>query len=534
MHNTQSIKGGSGSLFNMIPQHPESSPPLQRFPPAARGTELEHPSWLSESQVAQQGLLHEQQQQQVQVPQVPPHVERWRNTVALFQRALRSPPNEEFHAWNWVSQLGMGLADYFYHASRMHYIVHRFQLHNKWRPLIPAIAIMFILLSLTSYFLSLRIHLVRQRWCPATAATTTTTTTSSSTVNATTANGSTGEACAWEYLHTTIVSYLGIMILYTYIRVIFDSPGVVLPPRLQSLDAPTEYRWQAIHSQGGFLGWDATLDVAAERRRVEAYGPAPVENVQGACDGNAMDINYVAEYPPTAFTFCKKCNVWRPPRCHHCSTCRRCVLQMDHHCPWVNNCIGYNNVRTFILSLTFLAMGCWYGAFLLAMPFFELIQHQVMEHGWKLLYGNKTGFLDLPGLPTLLYRLLLGNLQAEVWIKVIFPLLAGVGSVLTVFLAFHINYLLSAHTTLENTIVLTNMRTRAMDALLLPMGRRRSSLSRSGETPMVLRPTNPFDQGWKQNLLQILGPNLLCLLLPIGRYPPPPTPYMPPPKSKCM
>jgi hypothetical protein len=81
----------------------------------------------------------------------------------------------------------------------------------------------------------------------------------------------------------------------------------------------------------------------------------------------------------------------------------------------------------------------------------DTVQHQVTEHGWKFLqycvYGNKTGFLDLPGLPTLLYRLLLGNLQAEVWVKVIFPLrlLAGVGSdsVLTVFLASHITYQLS-------------------------------------------------------------------------------------------
>ncbi|KAF8431360.1 DHHC palmitoyltransferase-domain-containing protein, partial [Terfezia claveryi] len=30
--------------------------------------------------------------------------------------------------------------------------------------------------------------------------------------------------------------------------------------------------------------------------------------------------------------WCKKCEAWKPPRCHHCRKCGRCVLRMDHHC----------------------------------------------------------------------------------------------------------------------------------------------------------------------------------------------------------
>jgi palmitoyltransferase len=26
------------------------------------------------------------------------------------------------------------------------------------------------------------------------------------------------------------------------------------------------------------------------------------------------------------------CHVFKPDRCHHCSICNRCVLNMDHHC----------------------------------------------------------------------------------------------------------------------------------------------------------------------------------------------------------
>lgn len=46
---------------------------------------------------------------------------------------------------------------------------------------------------------------------------------------------------------------------------------------------------------------------------------------------------------------CYKCKGVKPPRTHHCSTCGRCVLKMDHHCPWMNNCIGLKNQKSFLL-----------------------------------------------------------------------------------------------------------------------------------------------------------------------------------------
>ena len=45
------------------------------------------------------------------------------------------------------------------------------------------------------------------------------------------------------------------------------------------------------------------------------------------------------------------CNVFKPDRCHHCSVCNKCNLNMDHHCPWVNNCIGFWNRKYFLLLL---------------------------------------------------------------------------------------------------------------------------------------------------------------------------------------
>ena len=39
--------------------------------------------------------------------------------------------------------------------------------------------------------------------------------------------------------------------------------------------------------------------------------------------------------------WCRECRVVKPDRCHHCSSCQRCVLKMDHHCPWLGWCIVY-------------------------------------------------------------------------------------------------------------------------------------------------------------------------------------------------
>lgn len=56
------------------------------------------------------------------------------------------------------------------------------------------------------------------------------------------------------------------------------------------------------------------------------------------------------------WTVCTRCEMYRPPRAHHCRICKRCIRRMDHHCPWINNCVGERNQKYFMQFLVYVGI----------------------------------------------------------------------------------------------------------------------------------------------------------------------------------
>ncbi|KAL1303653.1 hypothetical protein AAFC00_007009 [Neodothiora populina] len=55
-----------------------------------------------------------------------------------------------------------------------------------------------------------------------------------------------------------------------------------------------------------------------------------------ACDPNGLPI------------WCGTCATWKPDRSHHCNDVGRCVMKLDHFCPWVGGVVAEKNFNFFI------------------------------------------------------------------------------------------------------------------------------------------------------------------------------------------
>ena len=51
---------------------------------------------------------------------------------------------------------------------------------------------------------------------------------------------------------------------------------------------------------------------------------------------------------------CPECQVIMLPRSRHCNVCKKCVDRWDHHCPWLNTCIGGRNHAYFLFFVIFI------------------------------------------------------------------------------------------------------------------------------------------------------------------------------------
>jgi hypothetical protein len=416
----------------------------------------------------------------------------WTDTWNEFNRALRSP--EPFNSFFWLRRLASAAIRHAYIKTGLV----KLGLHRIWRPLVPMFAVLLISSIIFSYFAVLR-YTIKKRWCCAIH--TNTVVEPERTTTMTNENLQCEDDCWWIMVHDATVAYLGFMILFNFLSGCFLSPGVALPVEGRSpsstiaggQEAQEPQKWRAIDGQGGCFGWNVNLNVSVEQRRVTEYNEI-AQRAIARCSG-AIDETFPSPNP----SVCSKCNITRPARCHHCTVCNRCILQFDHHCVFLNNCVGYNNYRPFFLTLLFLTLGCWYGAFVLFPPFYEHFHQQIAQKGFAAIFSYKTGVMDISSPWILIQQLSNGANREIVVIKIIYPILFAIGVIQAVFLSSHVRYVLTARTALEHMIVLDWHYNELIHNM----------------KPDYKPPPNPFDHGWYNNAVQILGLNLLMVFLPI-------------------
>ncbi|XP_054804998.1 probable protein S-acyltransferase 17 [Prosopis cineraria] len=238
---------------------------------------------------------------------------------------------------------------------------------------------------------------------------------------------------------------------------------------------------------------------------------------------NSANVSqYLSAYPYDNIIYAEKecltCKIQKPARSKHCSICDRCVARFDHHCGWMNNCIGERNTRYFMAFLLWHFLLCLYGVVAIGLVLAGRVKELRVVYILTVYYGIENSFL---GLAPHVVQWWLGSHHTLVLLVVF---LAIVGMLLAGFFGYHAKLCLSNTTTNETFKwqEYTSWQRKLNEAKASAAALRASSGMSSDRKPFLSKwkaffrrlpledveivHNNVYDRGFIHNVLEVVYP----------------------------
>lgn len=260
------------------------------------------------------------------------------------------------------------------------------------------------------------------------------------------------------------------MFFLSYARVVFTEPGY--PPEGTPLDVPPpsttdsstnheeNFQPQQLQPASSSFSGDEHMRHDGRHTEITELTPihVPAQSSQHAFHDPPPETTLTIDPSLVTVTakrngqprYCQKCQCQKPDRTHHCSACGQCVLKMDHHCPWINNCVGFFNQKFFYLFLfwgTILSLWVFITCAIEVGRYFNDLSAQNAKNG-----GGANGWFRLLFNNLFILYLLTFDLDVRGSLQILF--LAVIGAVFSLslgaFTGIHTHYILNNLTTIES------------------------------------------------------------------------------------
>lgn len=147
----------------------------------------------------------------------------------------------------------------------------------------------------------------------------------------------------------------------------------------------------------------------AERRRDENKKKGDTNDIEAqqfsgtSADGVPQSVGLERFYSKDAFVcandgrpiWCSSCGNWKEDRVHHSSEMNRCVRKMDHYCPWVGGIVSETSFKFFVQFTFYAAVYCIFALVVSAYTLSQQITNGLGADGFVIAVVALSAFFGL-------------------------------------------------------------------------------------------------------------------------------------------